>query len=190
MRSSFDLIRAVILALALAIALCGGARAASDDTYDEDSVLQAASGFFGETSESLAMVIQKIFADHGRPKGYIAGQEFGGALGIGLRYGEGTLHSKGSGEHKVYWQGPSIGFDIGGDASKVFILVYHLEDQSQLFRRYPAVDGSLYLVAGVGANYQQSGQVILAPIRTGVGLRAGLNVGYTHYTRAHSWIPL
>ena len=191
MLRALDPRRAIAPVLALVLALAGApAHAAGDDTFDQESVVQAASDFFGETSEGLAQVIEKVFADHGRPKGYIAGREISGAIGVGVRYGDGMLHTKGGPARQVYWQGPSIGFDLGGDASKVFVLVYHLEDQSQLFRRFPAVDGSFYLVAGVGANYQQSGGVVLAPIRTGVGLRAGVNVGYMHYTKAHSWIPL
>ena len=90
---------------------------------------------------------------------------------------------------KVFWQGPSVGFDFGGNVSKVFTLVYHLKSQEQIFQRFPGVDGSFYFVAGFGVNYQQSGDVILAPIRTGVGLRMGANVGYLHYTKKKSWIP-
>ncbi|MEQ8805265.1 MAG: EipA family protein, partial [Rhodospirillales bacterium] len=96
---------------------------------------------------------------------------------------------KAGGSHKVYWQGPSIGFDFGGNASKVFTLVYNLADTEALFQRYPGVDGSIYVVAGLGVNYQQAGEVIMAPIRTGVGLRAGASVGYLHYSKKHSWIP-
>ncbi|MEE8123841.1 MAG: EipA family protein, partial [Alphaproteobacteria bacterium] len=90
---------------------------------------------------------------------------------------------------KVYWQGPSVGFDIGGNASKAFILVYHLKDTEQIYQRFPGVEGTIYFIAGVGVNYQQSGDIILAPIRTGVGLRAGANVGYLHYTRKSSLVP-
>ena len=135
-------------------------------------------------------VIQKIFADLGEPNAIIAGEELSAAIGIGVRYGRGDLNRSNGETRNVFWQGPSIGFDVGGNASKVFVLVYDLTDTEQLFRRYPAVDGSLYFIAGVGANYHQSGSVILAPIRTGVGLRAGINVGYMHYTRKHSWLPL
>jgi len=164
-------------------------QADQDDTYDEKTILETTKGFFGDTTKGLAKVVQKVFEDQGRPNGYIAGEEFSGAIGVGLRYGEGTLHRKSGETRKVFWQGPSIGFDLGGNASKVFTLVYHLENSDDIFTRIPGVEGTYYLVAGVGVNYQQSGNLILAPIRTGVGLRGGLNIGYLHYNRKHSWIP-
>ena len=108
-----------------------------------------------------------------------------------MRCGNGTLNRKTGGSRKVYWQGPSIGWDLGGNASKVFTLIYHLKNTEDLFQRYPGVDGSFYFVAGLGVNYQQAGNVILAPIRTGVGLRTtGANIGYLHYNKEHSWLPL
>jgi hypothetical protein len=187
----------LLVTLAVAAALAGGtARAAdkaadkTDDTYSEKEILDKAVGFFGETSEGLAKAIQKVFEDQGRPNGYIAGEEASAALGVGVRYGKGKLSRKTHKDLQVYWQGPSVGFDAGGNASKVFVLVYHLKGTDELFQRFPGVEGSFYFVAGVGVNYQQSGDVILAPIRTGVGLRAGANIGYLHYTREHSWIPL
>ncbi len=173
--------------------LAGGTTLAAtdeDDTFDEDAILAAATDFFGETTQGLAKVIQKVFEDQGRPNAYIAGEEISGAIGIGVRYGNGMLNRKRAAARKVYWQGPSIGWDVGGNASKAFVLIYHLKSIDELFQRYPGVEGTFYLVAGIGVNYQQSGDVIIAPIRTGVGLRAGVNVGYLHYTRKHSWIPL
>lgn len=164
--------------------------AAQSDTYSADEVAQAASKFFGSSSEGLAKAIERTFSDYGRPNAYIYGNEGGGAMVVGLRYGRGTLQFKGGESQKVYWQGPSVGWDFGGNASKVFTLVYNLRSSSQLFQRYPAVDGSLYVVAGVGVNYQKSGDVVLAPIRTGVGLRAGASLGYVHYTREMSILPL
>lgn len=166
------------------------ARAAEDATYSQEEIYQKADTFFGDTTEGLAKAIQKVFADQGRPNGYITGEEISGAIGIGLRYGNGTLNRKLAGTRKVYWQGPTIGFDFGGNASKVFVLIYNLKNGDDLFQRFPGVEGSFYFVAGVGLNYQQSGDIILAPIRTGVGLRAGANIGYLHYSRKHSWIPL
>ena len=193
-----DLTRLVARTLSALLIWCGAASAAgaqdtgaaARDTYDRDSILTAATDFFGETTEGLAKVVEKVFADQGRPNAYIAGEEVSAAIGIGVRYGDGMLHRKTGAGRKLYWQGPSIGFDFGGNASKVFVLIYNLNDSERIFQRFPAVDGSFYFVAGVGANYQQSGEIILAPIRTGVGLRAGVNVGYMHYTRKHSWIPL
>ena len=170
----------------------GTARASTDedDTFDEDAILAAATDFFGETTKGLAKVIQKVFEDQGRPNAYITGEEISGAIGIGVRYGNGMLNRKRAAVRKVYWQGPSIGWDVGGNASKAFVLIYNLKSSDELFHRYPGVEGTFYLVAGIGVNYQQSGDVIIAPIRTGIGLRAGANVGYLHYTRKHSWIPL
>lgn len=183
------LIRALIAA-AVALAIGASALAAEeDDTYSEDDVVTIAADFFGEGTELIAKTLERVFADFGRPNGYIAGEEISGAFVVGLRYGNGALTTKKIETLKVYWQGPSIGFDIGGNASKVFALVYNLDDPEQLFQRYPGVDGSLYFVAGFSINYQQAGDVILAPIRTGVGLRTGINVGYLHYNRKHSWLP-
>ena len=158
-------------------------------TFDQDSVLKDATEFFGKGTEGLAKVIEKAFKDYGRPSAYIKGEEASGALIVGLRYGDGTLVSKGGENRRVYWSGPSIGFDYGGNASKVFVLVYHLEDSEQLFQRYPAVEGSFYFVGGAGINYQQREKVILAPIRLGVGLRAGASIGYMHYTKAKTYNP-
>ncbi|MDR3414555.1 MAG: DUF1134 domain-containing protein [Nevskia sp.] len=159
------------------------------DTYSQEETLDAAKKFFGGTTEGLAKVIEKAFSENGRPSAYIVGSEGSGAVIVGLRYGEGTLYYKGGGSTKVYWQGPSVGWDFGGNASKVFTLVYNLRWTRDLFQRFPGVDGSLYFVAGVGLNYQRAGNITLAPIRTGVGLRAGANVGYLSYTQKQSWIP-
>ena len=160
------------------------------DTYSQDTVIKDATDFFGKGAESIAKVIEKAFKDNGRPNGYIKGEEASGAFVVGLRYGDGTLTLKNKGNWKVNWQGPSIGFDVGADASKVFVLVYNLQKVDDIFQRFPAVDGSLYFVAGTSLNYHQSSNIILAPIRLGVGLRFGINVGYMHYTRTKSWNPL
>jgi hypothetical protein len=159
------------------------------ETYSENEILTATKNLFGETTEGLATVIEKVFKDLGQPNAYIAGEEFSGAIGVGLRYGEGMLNMAGGGSVKVYWQGPSIGFDLGGNASKVFVLVYRLAEPEQIYRRVPGVEGTYYLIAGVGVNYQSDGELTLAPIRTGVGLRSGVNIGYLHYSREFSWMP-
>ena len=153
------------------------------DTYSQEETVAAAQKFFGGTTSGLAKAIEKAFSELGRPVGYIIGNEGSGAFVVGLRYGEGELVYKGGGSTKVYWQGPSVGWDIGGNASKVFTLVYNLRWTKDLYQRFPGVDGSLYVVAGIGLNYQRAGDITLAPIRTGVGLRAGANVGYLAYTR-------
>lgn len=162
-----------------------------EDTYDQDSIIKDATAFFGKGAEGVAKVIEKAFKDNGRPNGYIKGEEASGAIGIGLRYGNGTLHLKsGDKPTKVYWQGPSIGFDLGANASKVFVLVYHLPKASSIFQRFPGVDGSLYYIAGAGINYQRRDGITLAPVRLGVGWRAGASVGYMHYTRNKTLNPL
>jgi hypothetical protein len=165
------------------------AQVEADDTYDQETILQEAEKFFGSGAEGLGKVMEKAFKDHGRPNGYITGEEAGGAIAVGVRYGKGRLTLKSGASRQVYWQGPSIGFDLGANAAKVFVLVYNLPNPDALFQRYPGVDGSLYFVAGVGINYVQSGDTVLAPIRFGVGWRQGLNVGYMHLTREKSWIP-
>jgi hypothetical protein len=159
------------------------------NTYDQDTVLKDAERFFGKGTEGVGKVIEKAFKEHGRPNGYIAGEEASGAIAIGLRYGDGTLKLKSGASRKVYWQGPSVGFDWGANVSKVFILVYHLPDSSKIFQRFPAVDGSFYYVGGAGINYQQRGNIILAPIRLGVGLRAGASIGYMHYSKTKTYNP-
>ena len=159
------------------------------DTYDQDSILKDAADFFGQSTEGLAKVIEKAFKDHGRPNAYIKGEEASGAITVGLRYGNGQLHMKSGGSRKVYWQGPSIGFDLGANASKVFVLVYHLPSTERIFMRFPGVDGSLYYVGGAGINYQKRDRIVLAPIRLGVGLRAGASIGYINYTKTKTINP-
>ncbi len=184
------LFRAALAFLFAAMACVAQAQTQSaDDTYDQETMLQAAEGFFGSTTEGLAKLIEKAFKEQGRPNGYIKGEEASGAIGVGLRYGDGELTMKQSGSRKVYWTGPSLGFDLGGNASKVFVLVYHLPGPDKIFQRFPGVDGSFYYVGGAGINYQQRGSIILAPIRLGVGLRAGASVGYMHYTPEKTWNP-
>lgn len=159
------------------------------DTYSQDELVDAFSDFFGVTAEAAASVLERVFSDLGRPVGYVAGEEVSGAIGVGLRYGEGYLTMKNGIREKVYWRGPSIGFDTGGNASRVFVLVYNLDDPARLYQRFPGVEGSAYLVAGMGVNYQRADEITLAPIRSGVGLRAGANIGYLAYSRERAWLP-
>jgi hypothetical protein len=163
--------------------------AGDDDTYDQESMLKAATDFFGSTTEGLAKVIEKAFKEQGRPNAYIKGQEASAALTVGLRYGDGQLTMKNGGTAPVFWAGPSIGFDAGANASKVFTLVYKLPKPSAIYQRFPGVDGSLYYIGGAGLNYQRLNGITLAPIRLGVGLRAGASVGYLHYRREKSINP-
>jgi len=187
--------RAVLLQLG-AGTLMGGlsrwtlAAGGDTDTYDQDSTLKAATDFFGQTTEGLAKVVEKAFKEQGRPNGYIRGSEVAGALTVGVRYGDGELVLKNGATSKVFWAGPSIGLDAGANASKVFVLVYKLPNTEAIYRRYPGVDGSLYYIGGAGINYQRLDGVTLAPIRLGVGLRTGASVGYTHYRKEKSLLPL
>jgi hypothetical protein len=158
-------------------------------TYKQDEVLKEAEAFFGKGAEGLGKIIAKAFKEHGEPNGFIKGEEAGGAIGVGVRYGKGTLQLRSGTTRPVYWQGPSIGFDLGGNAAKEFVLVYHLDNPEVLFQRFPGVEGSLYFVGGVGLRYLRSGDVTLAPVQLGVGWRQGANVGYMHFTRKKSWNP-
>jgi hypothetical protein len=168
----------------LAALLCtAGISSAEEQTYTKEEIRSEVEGFFESTTEGLAEIVEKIFREHGRPTGFIKGGEGGGAIVVGLRYGEGTLQLKSGESRKLYWQGPSVGFDWGGNASKVFTLVYHLKNADDIYQRFPGVDGSAYLIGGFSVNYQRSGDVVLAPIRTGVGLRLGASIGYLHYTQ-------
>ncbi len=160
-----------------------------DGTYSMDEITRTGHGFFGAASRGLASVIEYAFRRQGRPNGYILGEDIGGALIAGLRYGRGALYTRDAGEHPVYWQGPSIGYDAGGDGSKVMVLVYRLSHPEEIYRRFAGVEGSAYVVGGVGINFQAHGDVVLAPIRTGIGLRMGANIGYLKYTRRPNWNP-
>ncbi|MBL8359519.1 MAG: DUF1134 domain-containing protein [Rubrivivax sp.] len=163
---------------------------AADDTYDQESTLKAVTDFFGSTTEGLANVVEKAFREQGRPNAYIRGEEVSAAVTVGVRYGEGELVTKSGRMSKVYWADPSIGLDLGANASKVFVLVYKLPGVDAIYKRYPGVDGSLYYVGGAGINYQRLDGVTLAPIRLGVGLRTGASVGYVHYRREKSLNPI
>ncbi|HTI65917.1 MAG TPA: DUF1134 domain-containing protein [Caulobacteraceae bacterium] len=159
-------------------------------SYSKEELASDISDFFGTTTEAAGGVVERIFHDHGQPTGYIAGQEGSAAVGLGLRYGKGLLYMKNRAPEPVYWQGPSLGWDFGGNASRVFTLCYNLQYPDAVFRRYPGVEGSAYLVGGMGVNYQKAEQITLAPIRTGLGLRLGANVGYLAYSRKRNWVPL
>lgn len=162
---------------------------ATEATYAEDDVLGAAEGVFGKGAEGLAEIVRKTFKDRGQPNAYIVGREAGGAFVVGVRYGSGTLFHKVEGEQKVHWTGPSVGFDIGGDGSKVFALVYNLNDTEELFHRYPAAEGKAYLIGGFTANYLQRRNVVIVPIKLGVGWRLGLNAGYMRFSKKGRVLP-
>jgi len=161
----------------------------SAETYDRDDLMSAAEGVFGKGAEGLAGIIEKILKDQGQPNAYIAGREASGAFIVGLRYGSGILYSKIEGQRPVYWTGPSVGFDVGGDANKVFVLVYNLYDTEELYKRFPAGEGHVYFVGGFSASYLRSGNTVLIPVRLGVGWRAGVNVGYMKFSHHEKWLP-
>lgn len=165
------------------------ATAAAADTYDQQDVITAADGAFGKGAASAAKLIERIFKDRGRPNGYIVGREVSGAFFAGLRYGSGTLFHKVEGQQPVHWTGPSLGFDIGGDGSKVFTLVYNLNDTEDLFRRFPGGEGKAYLIGGFTATYHQRDHVILVPIKLGVGWRLGINAGWLNFTHQPRLLP-
>lgn len=187
-RSALAALAALLLATTVspaASAQSGNAKSppAKQSTYSDDEIVKAANDFFATGAKELGQVLQKVLKEKGQPVAIIRGEEAGGAIGVGLRYGQGELQFKGAGGRKIYWQGPSIGFDVGGNAVKVFALVYDLPNQDALFRRYPGVDGSLYFVGGFGVNYVQRDQTVIAPVRFGIGWRQGINLGYMNFSR-------
>jgi len=159
------------------------------DTYSQGEVVSAIEDWLGVSAETGGSIIERVFSDLGRPNAYIYGGEGAAAIGFGLRYGDGTLVTKTGETRKVYWQGPSIGFDVGGNASKSFTLVYNLHNADDIYRRFPGVEGTAYLVGGIGVNYQRADQITLAPMRAGIGLRTGANVGYLSYSRQRNFLP-
>ena len=162
---------------------------ADAETWQDDDLIGAAQGFFGENAEGIARLIERVLADQGKPNGYIVGREAGGAFIVGARYGSGTLYHKVEGQMPVYWTGPSIGFDVGANGGKTFVLVYNLFDTEQLYERFPAGEGQAYLVGGVTASYLRKGDTVLIPIRMGAGLRLGVNAGYMKFSKKHRWLP-
>ncbi len=160
-----------------------------DGTFTMREILDTGHGFFGSISQGLASVLEYTFKTQGRPNGYILGEDIGGAFVAGLRYGEGRLHTRDAGTHRVYWQGPSLGYDAGAEGSKVMVLVYNMRDPEDIYQRFGGVAGSAYVVGGVGLTFQRRDDIVLAPIRAGVGFRLGANVGYLKYTRRPTWNP-
>ena len=180
-----------ILAFAVlgAVILSAPAARAQSSGYTMDEIVDAGSGFFGSASGGLASGIERIFSSYGLPNGYVLGEEGSGAIIGGLTYGEGTLFTKNAGDHNVFWQGPSLGWDFGAQGSKVMILVYNLNTVNDVYRRFAGVAGSAYLVAGLGFNVLGNKEVLIVPIRTGVGARLGVNLGYLKLTPSPTWNP-
>jgi len=179
----------VALGLALAIMQVRAAPAAANSEFTAQEIIDKGHEFFGAASGGVAAAIETIFARYGVPNGYILGEEGSGAIVGGLTYGEGTLFTKNAGDHTLFWQGPSIGWDFGGQGSRTMMLVYDLGTIDQIYHRFVGVAGSAYLVAGVGFNVMRYGNVLLIPVRTGVGARLGVNIGYLKVTSRPTWNP-
>ncbi|MCP1199918.1 DUF1134 domain-containing protein [Notoacmeibacter sp. MSK16QG-6] len=177
-----------IVVLSFAIAVAGPVQAAGND-YSAQEIVDNGHRFFGSTSGGLAQAIETIFSKYGQPNGYVLGEEGSGAFIGGLTYGEGVLYTKNAGDHPVFWQGPSLGFDFGGQGSRLMMLVYNLDSVNSLYTRYGGVAGAAYVLAGVGINVLERNNVLLVPVRTGIGARLGVNVGYLKLTPAPTWNP-
>jgi len=159
-------------------------------TYHQDDLIGAAEGVFGKGAKGLAQALQSILKKQGEPNGYILGREAGGAFVAGLRYGSGTLYHRIEGQRPVYWAGPSIGFDAGANAGNTFVLVYNLYNTDDLYHRFGAGEGQAYLVGGFNISYLRRGDVVLIPVRMGVGFRLGVNGGYMKFSKKQNWFPL
>ena len=161
-----------------------------DSQFSSSEIVNAGHRFFGTVSRGLAQVVEKAVSQWGLPNGYVLGEEAGGAFVAGLRYGEGVLYTKNAGDLKVYWQGPSIGFDAGGEGARTMMLVYNLPQTNAIYERFGGIDGSAYFIGGFGMTALTANNVVLVPIRVGVGLRLGANIGYLKFTPRATWNPL
>jgi hypothetical protein len=164
-------------------------RQAGPATFGPDELVNAGHKFFGNVSRGLASVIERAVSQWGLPNGYVLGEEGSGAFVAGLRYGEGTLYTKNAGDLRVYWQGPSVGFDWGGDGARTMTLVYNLPATNAIYQRFAGIDGSAYIVGGFGMTALTANNIVLVPIRSGIGLRLGANIGYLKYTPRATWNP-
>lgn len=183
---------AILVALLAAFAApmpAAFAQGSLSDTFSGDELVDSGKEFFGSASQGLASLVERAVSQFGLPNGYILGEDAGGALFAGARYGEGTVNTRNAGQYSVFWQGPSIGFDVGGDGSKVMMLVYNLNQIQDVLGRYAGVDGSAYVLGGFGMTVIKRGNVVMVPIRSGVGARLGVNVGYLKFTSEPTWNP-
>ena len=187
--------RAFVFVIGIVACLLTGPAAAQDNpqpvrsTFSPEEVVDAGHRFFGGVSRELAMIVQRGVSQWGLPNGYVLGQEGGGAVFGGLRYGEGTLYTKNAGDLRVYWQGPTIGWDLGGAGSRTMMLVYNLPTTDAIYQRFGGLDGSAYVVGGLGMTVLTGSSVVVVPIRSGIGLRLGANVGYLKFTPQPTWNP-
>ncbi len=175
--------------VAAAVMPAAAAQQRQQQTYSSSELVDTGHKFFGEMSGGLASAIERAASSYGEPNGYILGQEGSGAFVGGLRYGEGTLYTRNAGSARVYWQGPTFGLDVGGDGARTMILVYNLPSMQAIYQRYGGVNGSAYLVGGFGITALRQGNITLVPVRTGVGARLGVNVGYLKFTPQATWNP-
>ena len=199
MRKTMRSLRGLVVAAAILFGIGAGALAPTvaqaqqmqqnASGYNIDEVVATGHQFFGTTSGSLAQVIEKAFQQYGLPNGYILGEEAAGAFFGGLRFGEGTLFTKNAGQHRIFWQGPSLGFDVGGDGARTMMLVYNLPSVEGIYGRFGGVSGSAYLVGGLGMTVLKRNDVVLVPVKTGVGARLGVNLGYLKLTPMPTWNP-
>ncbi len=183
---SLTLLLGLVAAPQLALAQSGGSLS---DTYSGEELVETGSQFFGSVAQGLASLVERAVSQFGLPNGYILGEEGSGAFIAGARYGQGTLYTRNAGELPVYWQGPSIGLDMGGDGSKVMMLVYNLSSLESVMGRFPGVDGSAYVVGGLGMTVIKRKEIVMVPIRSGLGARLGINVGYLKFTDQPTWNP-
>ncbi len=178
------------LGLALVLMSLGShPSAAQQAQYSSNEILDSGHRFFGGVSRGLAQVLEKAFSQWGQPNGYILGEEASGAFVVGLRYGEGTLYTKNAGDLRVFWQGPSVGFDTGGEGARTMMLIYNLPDTQSIYERFAGIDGSAYFIGGFGMTALTASGVVLVPIRSGVGFRLGANIGYLKFTPRSTWNP-
>ena len=182
-------IGALIFAALLVFSAPAMAQGSLSDTYSGEELVANGQEFFGSAAQGLASLVERAVSQFGLPNGYVLGEEAGGALIVGAKYGEGTLYTRNAGEYQLFWQGPSIGFDVGGDGSKVMMLVYNLNTIEEVLGRYPGVDGSAFVLGGLGMTVTKRGNVVVIPIRSGVGARLGINVGYLNFTNQPTWNP-
>jgi hypothetical protein len=161
----------------------------NDDQFSPDELIDAGHRFFGGVSRGLALIVQKAGSQWGQPNGYVLGEEAGGAFVGGLRYGDGTLYTKNAGDRRVFWEGPTVGFDAGADGARTMMLVYNLPRTDAIFDRFGGIDGSAYFVGGLGMTALGANDIVLVPIRSGVGLRLGANLGYLKFTSRPTWNP-
>jgi hypothetical protein len=157
--------------------------------YSSNELVDAGHRFFGGVSRGLAMIVEKAVSQWGLPNGYVLGEEAGGAFVGGVRYGDGTLYTKNAGDLRVFWQGPSVGFDAGADGARTMMLVYNLPRTAAIFDRFGGLDGSAYFIGGFGMTALTANDIVLVPIRSGVGLRLGANLGYLKFTSRPTWNP-